>query len=828
MPEGQKFYSKNLADLGGGTFPGIEKKKDAKNKKKGWKFKKEEAIKFEEGQNNNKATPKEEAKKKTRYQLMGSYKPESNKNNDEVGFYLSADQIKRRENPNEKGSLMDGVFEIETDNYDTIEEQDMPGPNLKLTNIPDKPKKGWNLKTIGETIPFEDVKEVRGKPTGAQKEKILDDRELADIVERQYNYWKSILIEIPQSKEAQERNKRDLKDFNQGPVLWIKTAINNSIRRRNEELSNAKTDEERREIRRKIQINEKNLKDLELAIARNLPLKFDKVIVEEKTNTEIKESDKERKFNLIEEGTIVIVKRTGVKRNIVYKIGKKKGDKIPFDNLTDGTRGSMTPDQMKLFLFAPGIDFVLNKYNEDINKEPKLNDEPVKPELNTEQKPELPKNLQMVIDIANELGYVNVAMLPREFKLRGIKIEKEGAEKLLEEYEAYQKTQPQPVVEIEQAPKEVGEDIPESLVEDKEAEMTVDELIAQYWAEMAKLEELEEKIADIEKRREEDLIKNVDGYRYERDYRPDNTKIFDKILKDWIDTGEYTLKGREEGKYLNGDNQGYVDSIDKHKKALKSYLEINAKYDAELAALQPEEEPEIKIDMDELKKNSPATADMMDLLGVENVEASMNAMQAEENENKNRGIEVPNNIEEYENLLKTDKVFFNQEYIKHLPKIKDFDENIKFRNSSDEEVIRVLLEEFNKSNPEQSMPIENKEVVKTYYAKFAWPKGANIDGDLIFKKDMVSETENGEQVFELKDHGDGTATISLNSNISAQKYYVSVTDWKNYIDGFELMNNPVRGITKMELVEEGEAKKNSDGSWDIIKKPKVKFVENEE
>jgi len=74
-------------------------------------------------------------------------------------------------------------------------------------------------------------------------------------------------------------------------------------------------------------------------------------------------------------------------------------------------------------------------------------------------------------------------------------------------------------------------------------------------------------VADIEKRRQEELNREVYGYNYEVNYRPDVAAEYDTVLQDWIDT------------------PSYAESRERNIEAKRKYLEINAKYDAELAAL---------------------------------------------------------------------------------------------------------------------------------------------------------------------------------------------------------------------------------------------------
>ena len=88
--------------------------------------------------------------------------------------------------------------------------------------------------------------------------------------------------------------------------------------------------------------------------------------------------------------------------------------------------------------------------------------------------------------------------------------------------------------------------------------------------------------AGIERRRQEELIKEVKGYDYEIKYRPDVAVTYDKVLQGWIDIADMTIKDRKEGLYSDPEaNKGYVDSREENIESKRKYLEINAKYDAE-------------------------------------------------------------------------------------------------------------------------------------------------------------------------------------------------------------------------------------------------------
>lgn len=81
---------------------------------------------------------------------------------------------------------------------------------------------------------------------------------------------------------------------------------------------------------------------------------------------------------------------------------------------------------------------------------------------------------------------------------------------------------------------------------------------------------------DIEARRQEELKESVDGYEYETRYRPDVAKKFDEVLQSWIKIGENSGER----------NPAYAEKVEQHKETQRKYREINAKYDAELKALE--------------------------------------------------------------------------------------------------------------------------------------------------------------------------------------------------------------------------------------------------
>jgi len=115
--------------------------------------------------------------------------------------------------------------------------------------------------------------------------------------------------------------------------------------------------------------------------------------------------------------------------------------------------------------------------------------------------------------------------------------------------------------------------------------------------------------------------------------------------------------------------------------------------------------------------------------------------------------------------------------------------------------------------------VENKEAIKTWFAKFPYPN------DKTFEEGNFRSEQNGESVYEIKDHGDNTATISLSEDRRAQLY--ALNDFEYLMKGFDLVNQPYKKTDTIELIEEGVAEKQGE-NWIITKKPKIKFVSIED
>lgn len=135
--------------------------------------------------------------------------------------------------------------------------------------------------------------------------------------------------------------------------------------------------------------------------------------------------------------------------------------------------------------------------------------------------------------------------------------------------------------------------------------------------------------------------------------------------------------------------------------------------------------------------------------------------------------------------------------------------------AEEEPVVNEVAEEIPVVIQENSKVIENKEVVKTMFAKFP-----EIDGKTLESVGMISE-QNGEFVYEIQEHADNTATITLSDNAGAQQYALS--DFRRYFAGFEMTNEPQNPSYLPKLLEKGEAKKQGK-DWIITKKPRIKFI----
>lgn len=114
---------------------------------------------------------------------------------------------------------------------------------------------------------------------------------------------------------------------------------------------------------------------------------------------------------------------------------------------------------------------------------------------------------------------------------------------------------------------------------------------------------------------------------------------------------------------------------------------------------------------------------------------------------------------------------------------------------------------------------EQKEVVKTYFAKYPEADGKTLS------KDTLVKTQNGEYVYEIQEHQDQTATIVLSESNSAHTY--AITDYQYILRGFELENKPLSSNDTIEMVEAGSATKEGS-NWVITKKPKIRFIHETE
>lgn len=99
------------------------------------------------------------------------------------------------------------------------------------------------------------------------------------------------------------------------------------------------------------------------------------------------------------------------------------------------------------------------------------------------------------------------------------------------------------------------------------------------------------------------------------------------------------------------------------------------------------------LDMDKLKEVSPATADLVGLLGTENVAESVKAI-SETLENNFK------TAEEYRKALVENQAFFNREDARYYSTLS-FEDGVKFKNQSKEKAIEQLVSAFKPSNEDE-------------------------------------------------------------------------------------------------------------------------------
>jgi hypothetical protein len=116
--------------------------------------------------------------------------------------------------------------------------------------------------------------------------------------------------------------------------------------------------------------------------------------------------------------------------------------------------------------------------------------------------------------------------------------------------------------------------------------------------------------------------------------------------------------------------------------------------------------------------------------------------------------------------------------------------------------------------------VENKEVKKTLYAKMPY------DTEMQFAPDEVEKTQNGENVYEIKEYADGTIGLGLSADPKVQRY--AVLDWKFILARGCKLLNAVHKNCVIRVVKEGVLERQSDGTLKITHPPEIEFYDPNE
>lgn len=101
------------------------------------------------------------------------------------------------------------------------------------------------------------------------------DIELQEIIYKEVDHWRNELNKKYEDKKKNNRNKKELEEFNKNPYDWTRIALSNQLTRLRNDLEKSTSKKDREVIRKKINDKEKILNTVTNAIQKKMPLIVD-------------------------------------------------------------------------------------------------------------------------------------------------------------------------------------------------------------------------------------------------------------------------------------------------------------------------------------------------------------------------------------------------------------------------------------------------------------------------------------------------------------------------------------------------------------------------
>ena len=99
--------------------------------------------------------------------------------------------------------------------------------------------------------------------------------ELQEVAYKEVSHWKNELSKIYNDKAKNNRNRKELKEFNKNPYDWARVALFNQINRLKNDLEKSTNKNEKESIKKKISGKEKTLNTITNAIQKKVALQLD-------------------------------------------------------------------------------------------------------------------------------------------------------------------------------------------------------------------------------------------------------------------------------------------------------------------------------------------------------------------------------------------------------------------------------------------------------------------------------------------------------------------------------------------------------------------------